>query len=147
MAPIRSSKSSLSFLQPSKRTWHKQHVCRCNESSEPEDGKATKKSFIKPSTMKKTKKKKKKLTTTVDTADEGDKSEDKAPADMDENEKALKKAIVGWTSAVYDYYHLPPSIKVEDGTVKYVFTCKQHGITYTHAKKDTSTTNLKNHAE
>ncbi len=35
-----------------------------------------------------------------------------------------EKAIAGWTLAVYDHYHLPPSIKVDDGIVKYVFTCK-----------------------
>ncbi|KAK0430765.1 hypothetical protein EV421DRAFT_1912525 [Armillaria borealis] len=55
--------------------------------------------------------------------------------------------MASWTSAIYDHYHLPPSIKVEDSIVKYVFSCKRHGTTHTHAKKDSSMTNLKNHAE
>lgn len=131
MAPIRPYQSSLSFSQPPKGTWHKQHVCRHNESSKPEDGKATKKSSAKrkckhdpvssadestdrPSTTKKTKKKQKKQTkkwtTTTDNADEGDESEDEAaprdeaPADMDENEKALSTSFTSlWLH--FSYLH------------------------------------------
>ncbi|SJL18670.1 uncharacterized protein ARMOST_22267 [Armillaria ostoyae] len=73
---------------------------------------------------------------------------DDVPEDMDENEHILKKNVASWTSDVYDHYHSPPAIKVEEnGTVKYVFTCKWHGTTHIRARKDTSTTNLKNHAE
>ncbi len=94
MAPIRPSKSSSSFLQPPKGTRHKQHVRRCNESSDPEDGETTSKvsakrkckhdpllsadeSMDRPSTTKKMKKnwkkqKKKKSTMMTDTVDEGD---------------------------------------------------------------------------
>ncbi|KAK0473532.1 hypothetical protein EDD18DRAFT_1092071, partial [Armillaria luteobubalina] len=50
-------------------------------------------------------------------------------------------------SLVYNHYHSPPEIKIEDGTVKYVFTCKCHGTTHIYAHKDTSITNLKNHAK
>ncbi|PBL01892.1 hypothetical protein ARMGADRAFT_1023273 [Armillaria gallica] len=101
-----------------------------------------------------TKKKKKKLTNTMD--EEGDKSDDEtipqdeALEDMDNNEQAIKKTMVSWTSPGYKHYHSLPAIKIEDGLVKYIFTCKWHGITHTHAKKDTSTTsttNLKNHTE
>ncbi len=36
-----------------------------------------------------------------------------------------EKAMASWTSPVYTHYHSPPSIKIEDGMVKYVFTCKR----------------------
>ncbi len=36
-----------------------------------------------------------------------------------------EKAIASWTSPVYVHDHSPLSIKIEDGAVKYVFTCKR----------------------
>ncbi len=67
--------------------------------------------------------------------------DDDAPKDLDENERALstffvlvfitiisctvEKAIAGWTSAVYDHFHSLPAIKIKDGIIKYVFTCKR----------------------
>ncbi|PBK74570.1 hypothetical protein ARMSODRAFT_970659 [Armillaria solidipes] len=51
---------------------------------------------------------------------------DDVPKDMDENKHILKKNVASWTSDIYDHYHSPPTIKVEeDGTIKYIFTCKQ----------------------
>lgn len=74
-----------------------------------------------------------------------------------------------WTAACYDHYHLPPTIRVEnDGTVKYEFKCKRYAciwltlllcndtdVSYSNlfsrpvvrVRHDTSTSNLKNHAD
>ncbi len=70
---------------------------------------------------------------------------DDVPEDMDENECILsmliytqlnyvtclvsssaEKNVASWMSDIYNHYHLLHVIKVEEnGTVKYVFTCKQ----------------------
>ncbi len=113
MAPIRSSKSLSSFLQPPKGTQHKQRACKHvrNKSSESDNSETQKKT----STACKCKhdsassadeamgshstKKKKKLTASVDTADKGDGSEDETspqddtPEDMDENDQALSTSL------------------------------------------------------